>query len=461
VAVLAALLLCAAPARAQEVDPVIAGGSGLAGGAPDGTGVDVALIDSGVAPVAGLGNVVYGPDFSEEAGDPDLAGLDTFGHGTHLAGIIAGHDPVTGFSGVAPGARVVSVKISGAEGVTSLIQVLSALDWVRRNRRSGGMDIRVVNLSLGVQDRGGYRNDVLAWAAEQLWEEGIAVVAAAGNNGGRARRLDIPAADPFVIAAGASETYATADPADDRVAWFSSRSEVRPPDVVAPGTNIVSLRVPGSVLDEEFPAARVGDAFFRGSGTSQAAAVVSGLAARLIGQRPELKPDQVKALLRAGAVDLAEPVAGDGAGRVDIARSMELETPSERSVAQDYEKAVFDPGKLFGRGPGHADYEPDGDGDRDGDRDDDDERGDDDDDDRDRGKARGRGRDRDDRGRAHGRDDEDLEPGNSYWSGRRWSGRRWSGMKWSGRRWSGMKWSGMKWSGMKWSGAGWDDGGPH
>lgn len=241
----------------------------------DGTGVDVALVDSGVTPVAGLGNVVHGPDFSAEARDPDLATLDTFGHGTHLAGIIAGRDPVTGFSGVAPGARLVSVMISGAEGETSLIQVLSALDWVRRNRRANGMDIRVVNLSLGVEDRGGYRRDVLAWAVERLWQEGIAVVAAAGNNGLFARKLDIPAADPFVIAAGASETFATADPADDRVASFSSRSNDRPPDVVAPGTRIVSLRVPGSVLDEEFPAARVGDAFFRGSGTSQAAAVVT------------------------------------------------------------------------------------------------------------------------------------------------------------------------------------------
>ncbi len=84
------------------------------------------------------------------------------------------------------------------------------------------------------------------------------------------------------------------------------------------------MRVPGSTLDEEFPGARVGDALFRGSGTSQAAAVVSGLAARLLAQRPGLTNDQLKALLRAGAVDLADPASADGAGRVDLARSQAL-----------------------------------------------------------------------------------------------------------------------------------------
>src|SRR6185503_9342969 len=105
--------------------------AGLAG-TPDGAGVGVALLDSGVVPVAGLdrpGALVVGPDFSDEGDDPDLAGLDTFGHGTHLAGIIAGQDPETGFEGVAPGARVISVKVAGADGVTSLAQVLDGMEW--------------------------------------------------------------------------------------------------------------------------------------------------------------------------------------------------------------------------------------------------------------------------------------------------------------------------------------------
>jgi serine protease AprX len=394
---LAALaLLLPASARAADTGEAAAtasmqrvlGGGGIVPDAPDGSGVDVALIDSGVVPVAGLaepGRVVQGPDFSSERHDGDLATLDTFGHGTHLAGLIAGRDPITGFAGVAPGARIVNLKVSGADGETSLLRVLAALEWVRSNHDARGLNIRVVNLALGVKDRRGYRGDVLAWAVEQLWREGIVVVAAAGNNGRTANRLDIPAADPFVIAAGASDTHDTVDPADDRVADFSSQSRFRSPDVVAPGARMVSLRVPGSALDQEYPAARVGTTYFRGSGTSQAAAVVSGAVARLLSARPELTPDQVKALLIAGAVDLPDPREADGAGRIDLRRTLAAAVPSADSVVQRWEPAYLDRRALV---------------------------------------------------RALRHDDE-YTTGGPEWSGRRWSGRRWSGRRWSGASWIG------------------------
>lgn len=387
-AVLALLVPASAHAADTHTDSMarIAGGSGIEAGAPDGRGVDVAIIDSGVVPLGGLaepGRVVHGPDFSSERYNRRLATLDTFGHGTHVAGLIAGRDPVTGFAGVAPGARLVSLKVAGADGETSLAQVLAALEWVHRNRNANGLNIRVVNLALGVEDRGGYRHDVLAWAVERLWEAGIVVVAAAGNNGAQANRLDLPAADPFVIAAGATDTRGTADPADDRVADFSSRSRHRSPDVVAPGAQMVSLRVPGSALDREFPGARVGTAFFRGSGTSQAAAVVSGLAARLLSARPELVPDQVKALLTAAAVDLADPREADGAGRVDLARTLAAPVPGAAAVKQSWLPAALDRRALT---------------------------------------------------RAL-RDDHEYATGGAEWAGRRWSGRRWSGRRWSGASW--------------------------
>ena len=390
------------PATARADDGVsqsmqrIAGGSGMLGlTTPDGTGVDVAIIDSGVVPVGSLaqpGRVVYGPDFSSEHDDRDLRNLDTFGHGTHLAGIIAGRDPITGFAGVAPGARIVSLKIAGADGETDLLRVLAALEWVRRNHDARGYNIRVVNLSLGVA-ADDYRSDVLAYAVERLWRDGIVVVAAAGNGGAGAQILDMPAHDPFVIAAGASDTKGTVDPADDRVADFSSRSRTRVPDVVAPGTSIVSLRVPGSTLDAEFPAARYGGSFFRGSGTSQAAAVTSGLVARLASARPTLTPDQLKALLIAGAVDLVDPRAADGAGRVDLRRSLAAAVPSREAARQRWAPAMA--------APRHHEHD-----------DDDDDYG----------------------------DDGEVGPG-TEWNGRRWSGRRWSGRRWSGRRWSGDTWS--------------------
>ena len=132
-----------------------------------GQGVDVALIDSGVAPVNGLtypNKVLHGPDLSPESQSPELDHLDTYGHGTHMAGIIAGRDDglttvarsnPDHFVGMAPGARVVSVKVADAAGSTDITQVLAAIDWVVQNRNRDGMNIRVLNLSFGtdsVQD---------------------------------------------------------------------------------------------------------------------------------------------------------------------------------------------------------------------------------------------------------------------------------------------------------------------
>jgi serine protease AprX len=384
------------PSRARESMDLIRAATGVGNSGLTGAGVDVALIDSGVIGVSALDGpdkLVRGPDFSEDAYDPDLRSLDAFGHGSHMAGVIAGNDPESGYQGIAPGSRLVSVKVAGADGITSLVRVLMAFDWVRRNRDKGDLDIRVLNLSFGVDARREYVRSPLAYAAEQLWNRGIAVVAAAGNKADGTGRLDMPAADPFLIAVGASDTLHTADTADDGIADFSSRDAVRPPDVVAPGTSVVSLRVPGSTLDAEFPAARIGEDFFRGSGTSQAAAVVSGLVALMLEARPDLTPNQVKALLKAGAVDLPADVSADGSGRVDLARSLALETPSAEAAAQPFEPAVRDLHALWqdlfdeatGSAPG-------------------------------------------------------VGTGENGWTGRRWSGRSWSGRSWSGRSWSGADW---------------------
>jgi serine protease AprX len=384
------------PARARASLDLIRAAAGAAESGLTGAGVDIALIDSGVLGVPALdgpGKLVRGPDFSQDAWNRDLRGLDAFGHGSHMAGVIAGADPASGYQGIAPGARIVSVKVAGADGVTSLVRVLMALDWVRRNRDGNGLHIRVLNLSFGVDARRSYVREPLAYAAEQLWNRGIAVVAAAGNQADGTGSLDLPASDPFLIAVAATDTNHTTDTADDTIADFSSRDAVRPPDVAAPGTAVVSLRVPGSTLDTEFPAARVGESFFRGSGTSQAAAVVSGLAAQLLEARPDLTPNQLKALLKAGAVDLAEDVSADGAGRVDLARSLALDTPSAGDAAQPFQPAVMDLRVLWSylRDEASGTAPP-------------------------------------------------VGTGENGWSGRRWSGQTWSGRRWSGRRWSGGDW---------------------
>ena len=299
-----------------------------------GEGVDVALIDSGVAPVEGLlgaDKIVNGPDLSFEGSFPEVRYLDTFGHGTHMAGIIAGNDGVAGgFSGVAPGARIVSVKVANNEGATDVSQVLAGIDWAVQHRDDDGLNIRVLNLSFGTDSIQPYVIDPLSFAVETAWRKGIVVVVAGGNQGYGTIQLNNPALNPTILAVGGSDPLGTMDTTDDIVAEFSSRGNVtRGPDIVAPGRSVVSLRNPGSFIDEMHPAGRVGDRFFRGSGTSQSAAVVSGAAALLLEQRPGLTPDQVKRLLKVTADTLkTSPPQQQGAGQIDLEAAMARSTPT-------------------------------------------------------------------------------------------------------------------------------------
>jgi serine protease AprX len=195
---------------------------GAAGAPQRGAGVDVALIDSGVAPVPALaGHVVDGVDLSPDARDAGKRYLDGFGHGTHLAGIIAADG--AGLTGVAPDARVVNVKVADQNGATSLSQVLAGIDWTVRNADRAGRNIRVLNLSIGAERQDDYRDDPLAFAVERAWKSGITVVTAAGNGGTEAGGLDSPAYDPYVIAVAAGDMMGTPEAADDRVPEFSSR----------------------------------------------------------------------------------------------------------------------------------------------------------------------------------------------------------------------------------------------
>ena len=115
-----------------------------------------------------------GPDLSEDARYPSLRNVDAFGHGTHLAGVIAG---------VAPSARLVNVKVADSDGSTSLGRLLAGIDWVVRHGDGDGLDVRVVNLAFGAETEGSYRDDPLAFAVERAWQDGVVVVAAAGNGG--------------------------------------------------------------------------------------------------------------------------------------------------------------------------------------------------------------------------------------------------------------------------------------
>lgn len=265
----------------------------------NGTGVGIALIDSGVqANSTYFGTrLLAGADYS--GGTNSLT--DGFGHGTHLASIIMGSSGTIGaptaFTGIAPRAKLYSVKVANNTGQTSLTKILQGMDWVYKNRSTKG--IKVVNLSLGAAAYDDYRYDPLAAAAERLWNGGVTVVASAGNIGAM-HNLVSPAYDPTVIAVGALDTNNTVTPDDDVPASFSAGGydwSARVPDVLAPGRSIQGLKATGSTLAgvvSAFPSAQIGTAFMKGSGTSQAAAVVSGQVALMLQANPAQTPNDVK-----------------------------------------------------------------------------------------------------------------------------------------------------------------------
>src|SRR6476659_4184634 len=245
-----------------------------------GDGVDVALIDTGVAPVTGLAGtnkVIYGPDLSIESQSSALTNLDTYGHGTFMAGLIAGNDPTltapydqsppSAYRGMAPDARIVSLKVGTADGGADVSQVIAAIGWVVEHKNDGDLNIRVLNLSYGTDSTQAYDVDPLAFAVEQAWNAGIFVVVATGNEGYVAHTgsLTSPATDPLTLAVGASDSQGTSTQLDDTVASFSSTgSAARSVDLVAPGAHLQGLRVPNSYIDATYPGGRIDDRYFRG-----------------------------------------------------------------------------------------------------------------------------------------------------------------------------------------------------
>jgi serine protease AprX len=401
-----------------------------------GKGVGVAVIDTGMVPVKGLtgtDKVVNGPDLSFDSQSDDLRYLDGFGHGTHMAGIIAGNDGTRGgFRGVAPGAQLVNVKVGAYDGAVDVSQVIAAIDWVVQHRNDPGMNIRVLNLSFGTDGVQSHLLDPLAHAVEVAWRHGIVVVVGAGNDGTDRPMLVNPAMNPYVIAAGAVDLKATASVTDDKVAPFSSRgSPSRWADLVAPGVSIASLRDPGSTIDQEHPGAVVDDRFFRGSGTSQAAAVTSGAVALLLQARPNLSPDQVKALLKATATPIAGATSRQqGTGRLDV--KLAALDPIPLGATQKW---------TTGSGTGTLEA------------------------------ARGSAHVADDGIELTGEQDIFGRPWNGAtwapaalagttwtdgtWNGSVWTGDCWCGESWTGRTWIGRTWIGSSWTGRTWIGRTW------
>ncbi len=319
----------------------------------NGGGVTVAVVDTGLADLPGIsqgldesaGNRIVGwVDFVDGRKKPH----DPNGHGTHIAGIIANSDLGTDgeWNGVAPGVNLAGVRVLNDQGYGTYETVIQGVQWVVNHEDELG--IKVLNLSLVASVESPYWADPLNLAVTRAWAEGITVVVAAGNGGPDPMTVGVPGNNPYVITVGAfTDNYTPADWSDDYIAPFSAAGPTldgfAKPDVVAPGAHIVSTMKNGTFNAKKYRDNQVGKNYYWLAGTSQAAAVVSGVAALTLSHTPDLSPDQVKYRVQSTAfpwVDLESTEAlysmfQQGAGRVNAPDSVFSEATGSANQGLD------------------------------------------------------------------------------------------------------------------------------
>lgn len=396
------------------------GATQLAASGDTGQGVTVAVLDTGIDKLPDFtGRLIGGVDLT--SGNNPYQ--DSYGHGTFVAGLIAGNGGSSNgrYSGEAPGANLVSIKVAGADGTTYLGTLISGLQWAVDNQSVYG--IKVLNISLGYQPDKSTVSNPLDQAVEAVWNSGITVVASAGNAGPFNGTILSPGDDPLVITVGALDDMATPSPADDEMNDFSSAGPTSPdgwvkPDLVTSGRSVVSLDAPGSTIDSGFPSARIGTANFVGSGTSFSAAIASGAVALVLADNPGLAPNQVKARLlgtaspgpvgnpfvdghgelnaytaaTSGAMDLSQSTTGLGPVKTGATVALSPVRPVDT-----WDTALW-PMTTWSQGTAG-------------------------------------------------------EP----WNGFAWNGGDWNGLAWTGKAWNDAAWAGSEWNGSAWTGKAWND----
>jgi serine protease AprX len=397
------------------------GASQLAAAGDTGQGVTVAVVDTGIDQL---------PDFSGRLiGGVDLTGggnpfHDGYGHGTFVAGLIGGDGASSDgeYSGEAPGANLVSIKVAGTNGLTDLGTIIQGLQWAADHQAL--YHIKVLNLSLGFQSNESTVINPLDLAVSALWSAGITVVASAGNAGPFNGTILSPGDDPLVITVGALDDMgaATASAAGDEMTNFSSAGPTSPdgwvkPDLVSSGRSVVSLAAPGSTLVNTYPSAQIGTANFTGSGTSFSTAITSGAAALVLADNPGLTPNQVKARLLGNTSPgpIGNPfVDGHGAlnayaaatsGPMDLNQSG-LVLPALPGLSVSLSSArpfdTWNTALWSGLAP-------------------------------------------------------DQQPSTGWtWPGVAWNGAAWNGWAYDGVAWNQWAWTGAYWNSFSWSGSAWD-----
>ena len=413
------------------------GASQLFADGDTGQGVTVAVIDTGIDNLPDFGGrLIDGVDLTGE----NQPFQDDYGHGTFVAGLIAGDGASSGgqYEGEAPGANLVSIKVAGANGTTDLVRLILGLQWAVDNRVAD--NIRVLNMSLGFQPFESTTINPLDLAVEAAWNSGIAVVTSAGNAGPANGTILSPGDDPLAITVGALDDLAQPVAGDDEMTNFSSAGPTlvdgwAKPDLVTSGRSVVSLAAPGSTIYDQYPSARIGSGNFVGSGTSFSAAITSGAAALILAASPGLTPDQLKARLLGTTSQgpVGNPfVDGHGAlnayaaanaGPMNLAQStfgllpalpgMTVRLSPGGSPVDTWNPNLWS-GVSWPRGTPGPPW-----------------------------------------------------PGSSWngsawnawdWTSRAWNNGGWNGATWNGAAWDGSAWDGSAWDGSAWNGAAWNDG---
>jgi serine protease AprX len=382
------------------------GADQLAAAGDRGQGITVAVLDTGIDNLPDFqGRLIGGTDLTKTNNPFD----DDYGHGTFVAGLIAGNGASSNgqYSGEAPAANLVAIKVAGADGSTKLGTIIKGLDWADKNESK--YNIRVLNMSLGYQPTQSTENNPLDQAVERLWNDGVAVVTSAGNAGPDNGTILSPGDDPLAITVGALDDMAQANVANDEMNDFSSAGPTyydgwAKPDLVASGRSVVSLAAPGSTIYNNNPSARIGSGNFVGSGTSFSSAITSGAAALVLADNPSLTPNQLKGRLLAetNPGPVSNPyVDGHGALNAYAAATTTANinyNQSTAGVAATPNNATV---SLSPTGPCNT-WNP------------------------------------------------------ALWTGTEWNGTEWNGTEWNGTEWNGTEWNGFAFAGAAWNGAAWN-----
>jgi subtilisin family serine protease len=318
---------------------------------------------------------------------------------------------------VAPDANIVSVRVINQYGKATASSIIRGIQWVLENRDT--YNIRVMNLSLGGRPSVSYNNDLLAAAVEMAWKAGIVVVTAAGNNGPGSGSISTPGHDPFIITVGSIDDKGTPDQRDDDVPYFSARGPTlagdHKPDILAPGRKIISLYALNSYLDGALPGRQMfsslGHPYFRLTGTSMAAPVVSGVVALLLQKNPDLTPDQVKYILTKTAPNFPGSRDTVGTGVVDAYAALTSKKmgvankgirPSDSFARQMYDLIYGQP--LSWKDPYYM----------------------------------------------------GIDWGNLAWDNLAWDNLAWDNLAWDNLAWDNLAWDNLAWDNLAWDAGEWD-----